>query len=53
MVGKLTWLRLRDEAKRELAAKFDMREFHDTGLLSGSVPLAVLERVIGDYASKS
>lgn len=53
MVGKLTWLRLRDEAKRKLGAKFDLREFHDAGLLSGSVPLAVLERVIGDYAGKS
>ena len=52
MVGKLTWLRLRDEAKRKLGAKFDLRAFHDAGLLSGSVPLPVLERVIGDYASK-
>jgi len=53
MVGKLTWLRLRDEAKRKLGAKFDLRAFHDAGLLSGSVPLSVLERVIGDYASKN
>jgi uncharacterized protein (DUF885 family) len=53
MVGKLTWLRLRDEAKRKLGAKFDLRAFHDAGLLSGSVPLPVLERVIGDYVSKS
>ena len=52
MLGKLTWLRLRDEAKRKLGAKFDLRAFHDAGLLSGSVPLPVLERVIGDYASK-
>ena len=53
IVGKLTWLRLRDEAKRKLGAKFDLRAFHDAGLLSGSVPLSVLERVIGDYASKN
>ena len=53
MVGKLTWLRLRDEAKRKLGAKFDLRAFHDAGLLSGSVSLSVLERVIGDYASKN
>ncbi len=50
MVGKLTWLRLRDEAKRALGAKFDLREFHNAGLLSGAVPLAVLERIIADYA---
>ncbi len=53
MVGKLTWMRLRDEAKRKLGAKFDLREFHDAGLLSGSLPLAVLERVMGDYARAS
>jgi uncharacterized protein (DUF885 family) len=50
MVGKLTWLRLRDKARQALGAKFDLREFHNAGLLSGSLPLAVLERVIDDYA---
>lgn len=50
MVGKLTWLRLRDEARRALGPDFDLRKFHDAGLLSGAMPLAVLERVIGDYA---
>src|SRR5208282_2770146 len=33
MVGKLTWLRLRDKARQALGAKFDLREFHDAGLL--------------------
>lgn len=50
MVGKLTWLRLRDKARKALGAKFDLRKFHDAGLLSGSLPLAVLEHVIDDYA---
>jgi uncharacterized protein (DUF885 family) len=50
MVGKLTWLRLRDKARKELGAKFDLRKFHDAGLLSGCLPLTVLERVIDDYA---
>jgi len=53
MVGKLTWLRLRDKARRELGDKFDLRKFHDAGLLSGSLPLAVLERVIDDYTRAS
>ena len=49
MVGKLTWLRLRDEARTALGGKFDIRHFHDAGLLSGAVPLDVLEQVIGHY----
>jgi uncharacterized protein (DUF885 family) len=50
MVGKLTWLRLREQAKRALGPRFDIRKFHDAGLLCGATPLDVLDRVIGDYA---
>jgi uncharacterized protein (DUF885 family) len=49
MVGKLTWLRVRDHARRALGAKFDLKKFHDAGLLSGALPLDVLEQVIGTY----
>jgi uncharacterized protein (DUF885 family) len=49
MIGKITWLRLREEAKAKLGAKFDIRKFHDAGLLTGSMPLSVLERVIHDW----
>ncbi len=49
MIGKLAWLRLRDQAKTALGAKFDIKAFHDAGLLSGAVPLDVLDRVIGAY----
>ena len=49
MVGKLTILRLRDKAKAALGAKFDIHKFHDTVLLSGSMPLAVLEKVVDNY----
>jgi uncharacterized protein (DUF885 family) len=48
MVGKLTWLRLREQARKALGPKFDLRKFHDAGLLSGSLPLAVLDRIIND-----
>ncbi|MFN3574377.1 DUF885 family protein [Phenylobacterium sp.] len=51
MVGKLTWLRLREEAKAKMGPAFDIRAFHDAGLLSGAMPLTVLESVIGDYAA--
>jgi uncharacterized protein (DUF885 family) len=49
MVGKLTFLRLRDKAKTALGAKFDIHKFHDTVLLSGALPLAVLEKVVDNY----
>ena len=50
MVGKLTWLRLRAMAKQAMGPRFDIRKFHDAGLLSGATPLDVLDRVIRDYA---
>jgi uncharacterized protein (DUF885 family) len=49
MVGKLAWLRLRERARNELGNRFDIRDFHETALLSGSTPLAVLDRVMQDY----
>ena len=48
MVGKLTWLKIRDAMKAKAGASFDIKKFHDTGLLSGSVPLAVLENIYED-----
>jgi uncharacterized protein (DUF885 family) len=49
MVGKLAWLRLRERARNELGTRFDIRDFHETALLSGCMPLAVLDRVMQDY----
>ena len=49
MVGKLTWLGARERARRALGRKFDIRKFHDAGLLAGGTPLTVLDRVIDDY----
>jgi uncharacterized protein (DUF885 family) len=49
MLGKLTWLQLRQRAKARLGSRFDIRRFHDAGLLRGGMPLAVLERVIEEY----
>jgi uncharacterized protein (DUF885 family) len=49
MVGKMTWLRLRADAKKKLGAKFDIRGFHDAALLSGAMPLEVLERRIEEW----
>jgi uncharacterized protein (DUF885 family) len=51
MVGKMTWLRLRAAAKQKLGAKFDIRAFHDAGLLSGAMPLEVLEHRINEWVA--
>ena len=53
MVGKLTWLRLRDKARAALGERFDIRQFHDAGLLSGNMPLIALEPVIDGYVARS
>lgn len=49
MIGKITWLRARERAKKALGKKFDIRKFHDAGLLSGMTPLTVLDRVVDNY----
>jgi len=52
-VGHTEWVRLREKAKKELASKFDIREFHRIGLAAGVMPLDVLGRVIDDYIGKT
>jgi uncharacterized protein (DUF885 family) len=53
MIGKLEWLRLRDKAREALGSRFDIRKFHDAGLLAGPVPLTVLERVVDNYIASA
>jgi uncharacterized protein (DUF885 family) len=52
MVGKLTWLRLREKARTALGDRFDIRAFHDAGLLAGNMPLTALETVIDGYIAR-
>ncbi|UAJ09713.1 DUF885 domain-containing protein [Glacieibacterium megasporae] len=48
-VGQLTIRRLRTKAEAELGAKFDIRAFHAQVLMSGALPMAVLESKIDDW----
>lgn len=50
-IGQTQWLKLREEARRKLGARFDLREFHDVALAQGTVPLDVLERLINDWVA--
>jgi len=51
-VGMLKIQELRARAQQELGDKFDQREFHDTVLKNGALPLEILEEQINDYIAK-
>ncbi len=44
-VGHMAWSRARDEAKRTLGRRFDLKQFHEV-LKDGAMPLTILERRI-------
>ena len=48
-IGMLKILELREKAKHQLGAQFDIREFHDVVLKNGAMPLSVLEQVVDTY----
>jgi uncharacterized protein (DUF885 family) len=48
-LGQLTILRLRARAEAALGPRFDLREFHAQVLMTGALPLTVLERKIDDW----
>jgi prolyl oligopeptidase len=53
MVGKREIFALRDEAKRVMGARFDIREFHDVVLRNGAIPLTTLRRLVHQWAGIS
>ena len=51
-LGELKIRQLRQEAEQALGSDFDLRDFHDTVLAGGSVPLSVLEQVVARWIER-
>jgi uncharacterized protein (DUF885 family) len=50
-VGHTVWVKVREDAKAKLGAKFDLKAYHDAVLLSGGMPLTVLERHVAEWVA--
>ena len=48
-IGELKIKELRARATKTLGDKFDLREFNDTVLKTGAVPLPIVERTVEDW----
>jgi uncharacterized protein (DUF885 family) len=52
-IGQMKILELRERAKTALGGKFSIKEYHNVVLGSGSIPLALLDRVVADWLKKT
>jgi uncharacterized protein (DUF885 family) len=50
-IGQMKILELREMARRSLGAKFSLKDYHSTVLGNGSIPLALLERVVSQWVA--
>jgi prolyl oligopeptidase len=50
MIGKREIMALRDEAKKAMGERFDIKEFHDVVLRNGAIPLTTLRRLVREWA---
>lgn len=52
LIGKIRIVELREQARRQLGDKFDIRGFHDEVLKDGPVPLSLLEEKISAWVQR-
>jgi uncharacterized protein (DUF885 family) len=52
-VGMIKIIELRELAKRELGAKFDLRAYHDLVLKNGALPMSLLEENVRAWIAKA
>ncbi len=48
-LGMINILKLRNDAKKQLGDKFDIKAFHDLILLGGAVPMEVLDKKVANW----
>ena len=53
MIGQLEIQRLREKARAQLGARFDLRQFHNVLLDQGSVPLGTLARMVDEWIEQT
>ena len=51
-VGQLAILKMRAKAEAELGADFDLRDFNETVLSNGAMPLGILEQVVDQWIAE-
>ncbi len=51
MLGHQAFIRARTKAQAKMGARFDLKAFHDAGLLFGPMPLSVLETHLDDWSA--
>lgn len=49
MIGQLKIIELRDRARQQLGARFDLRRFHNAVIDHGALPLDTLDRLIDEW----
>ncbi len=50
-IGQLKILELRRQAKTKMGARFSLKQFHNTVLANGAIPLTLLERVVTAWSA--
>jgi uncharacterized protein (DUF885 family) len=53
MIGQLKLVELRDKARSALGARFDPKPYHNFVLMSGTLPLTLLESEVGRYIAQA